>query len=188
MRVIGLAGWSGAGKTTLLTKLIPCLKGRGLAVSTLKHGHHRFDVDHPGKDSYKHREAGAMEVLIASGRRWALMHEIGGEEEPGLPFLLRKMSTVDLIVIEGFKEYDHPKIEVHRTANEKPFLFPQLTNVLALATDAEAPKTDIPVLALDDIPGIADAVLKIAAPLDIVLDRLDRQPKPASLKAKTVSE
>ena len=167
MRVIGLAGWSGAGKTTLLTKLIPCLRGRGLAISTLKHGHHRFDVDHPGKDSYKHREAGAMEVLIASGRRWALMHEIGDEEEPGLPFLLRKMSAVDLIVIEGFKEYDHPKIEVHRTANEKPFLFPQLTNVCALATDAVPPQAGIPVLALNDVSGIADVVLKIADPIEM---------------------
>src|ERR671939_1793691 len=116
MRVIGLAGWSGAGKTTLLVKLIPALRRRGLTVSTLKHAHHGFDIDQPGKDSYEHRQAGATEVLIASGRRWALVHELRGDAEPTLPDLLRHLSPVDLVIVEGFKAYAHPKVEVHRTA------------------------------------------------------------------------
>ncbi|MGB6327198.1 MAG: molybdopterin-guanine dinucleotide biosynthesis protein B, partial [Methylocella sp.] len=102
MRVIGLAGWSGAGKTTLIVKLIPYLRERGIVVSTLKHAHHAFDVDQPGKDSYLHREAGAREVLVASSRRFALMHELRGAEEPGLAELLRRMSPADLILVEGF--------------------------------------------------------------------------------------
>ena len=109
MRVIGLAGWSGAGKTTLIVKLIPYLHERGITVSTLKHAHHAFDVDQPGKDSYLHREAGAREVLVASSRRFALMHELRGAEEPGLAELLRRMSPADLILVEGFKRDAHPK-------------------------------------------------------------------------------
>ncbi len=182
MRVIGLAGWSGAGKTTLLTKLIPCLRGRGSSVSTLKHGHHRFDIDHPGKDSYKHREAGAREVLIASGQRWALMHEVSAGEEPDLPFLLRKMSATDFIIIEGFKEYAHPKIEVHRLANGKPFLFPRLPCISALATDSPVADAPLPILALDDIQAIADKVCELAEPFDTVLARLESLPRPMSFK------
>src|SRR5246127_5740270 len=116
MRVIGLAGWSGAGKTTLLRKLIPELSGRGLLVSTLKHAHHSFDVDQPGKDSWQHRQAGAREVMVASGRRWALMHELRGAAEPSLDELLARMTPVDLLLVEGFKHHDHPKIEVYRRA------------------------------------------------------------------------
>jgi molybdopterin-guanine dinucleotide biosynthesis protein B len=113
MRVIGFSGWSGAGKTTLIVKLIPVLLARGLSVSTLKHAHHAFDVDRPGKDSYLHREAGASEVLIASANRWALMHELRGEPEPNLAQLLARMSPVDLVLVEGFKRDAHVKIEVH---------------------------------------------------------------------------
>ena len=138
MRVIGLAGWSGAGKTTLLRRLIPALAGQGLRVSTLKHAHHAFDIDQPGKDSWEHRQAGATEVLIGSASRWALMHELRGAREPGLPELLRRLSPVDLVLVEGFKRGPHPKIEVHREANGKPFLHPEDGTVVAIATDAPA--------------------------------------------------
>ena len=114
MKLIGLAGWSGAGKTTLLTRLIPCLAARGIGVSTLKHAHHRFDVDTPGKDSWLHREAGARQVLVSSEHRWALMTENRGAPEPDLRFLLSRLSPVDLVIVEGFKRDSHPKVEVHR--------------------------------------------------------------------------
>src|SRR3954449_859795 len=123
MKVIGLAGWSGAGKTTLLTRAIPHLIARGLRVSVIKHAHHKFDVDVPGKDSWMHREAGAEEVLVSSGKRWALMHELRGASEPRLPQLLAKLSPVDLVVVEGFKSEPHRKIEVHRIGNGKAMLF-----------------------------------------------------------------
>ena len=119
MKVIGLAGWSGAGKTTLLTRVIPHLLKEGLRVSVIKHAHHAFDVDVPGKDSWRHRQSGATEVLVSSTQRWALMHELRGAGEPRLPELLAKMSRVDLVVIEGFKREPHRKIEVHRAANGK---------------------------------------------------------------------
>src|ERR1700761_4933889 len=124
MKVIGLAGWSGAGKTTLLSRVIPCLRGRGLRVSVIKHAHHDFDIDVPGKDSWVHRQAGATEVLVGSARRWALMHELRDTEEPPLTALLAKLSPVDLVVVEGFKREPLHKIEVHRRANAKPPLFP----------------------------------------------------------------
>src|ERR1700742_4595637 len=124
MRVIGLAGWSGSGKTTLITKVIPVLIGRSLKVATIKHAHHDFDIDRPGKDSWLHREAGASEVLVASGRRWALVHELREEPEPGLADLLAKLSPVDLVIIEGFKRHMHPKLEVFREAVGKPPLHP----------------------------------------------------------------
>src|SRR5947209_596938 len=122
MRVIGLAGWSGAGKTTLLRRLIPALVADGLRVSTLKHAHHAFDIDQPGKDSWEHRQAGATEVLISSAQRWALMHELRGAPEPELSDLLGRLSPVDLVLIEGFKRGSQPKIEVHRVGNGKPYL------------------------------------------------------------------
>src|ERR1700744_761567 len=114
MRVIGLAGWSGAGKTTLIAKLIPGILARGLKVSTLKHAHHAFDVDRPGKDSYEHRMAGATEVLVVSEKRFALMHELRDEPEPPLPELIAKPAPVDLVIIEGYKREPHPKLEVFR--------------------------------------------------------------------------
>ena len=124
MRVIGFAGWSGAGKTTLIVKLIPALRARGFTVSTVKHAHHNFDIDTPGKDSYEHRTAGATEVLVASDQRFALMHELRGAPEPPLCELLGKLAPVDLVLIEGFKRDAHPKLEVHRAANGKPLLYP----------------------------------------------------------------
>ncbi|MBL8586896.1 MAG: molybdopterin-guanine dinucleotide biosynthesis protein B [Methylobacteriaceae bacterium] len=172
MRVIGLAGWSGAGKTTLIVRLLPALIARGLSVSTLKHAHHRFDVDHPGKDSFEHRLAGAREVLVSSGQRWALMHELRGAGEPPLSFLLDKMSRVDLVVIEGFKGDSHPKIEVHRLENAKPFLHPGDRDIVAIATDAPGPFPGLDQARLDDAGAIADLALKHARPIDEIRARL----------------
>jgi molybdopterin-guanine dinucleotide biosynthesis protein B len=171
-RVIGLAGWSGAGKTTLLTKLIPTLTARGVSVSTLKHAHHAFDVDVPGKDSHEHRKAGATEVLISSGRRWALMHELRAEPEARLIDLLPKLSPVDLIVIEGFKREPHPKLEVHRAANGKPPLHVDNPTIIALASDVTFPACSLPQAHLDDIEAIIALALAHAAPRDQVLQAL----------------
>jgi molybdopterin-guanine dinucleotide biosynthesis protein B len=161
MKVIGLAGWSGAGKTTLLARIIPYLLEEGLRVSVIKHAHHGFDVDVPGKDSWVHRQSGATEVLVSSARRWALMHELRAASEPRLADLLGKMSQVDLIVVEGFKSEPHCKIEVHRAANGKPLLFPGDPAIAGIATDA-AVETALPVAHLDDIPAVA-AMMQIAA-------------------------
>ena len=165
MKIIGLAGWSGAGKTTLLTRLIPHFTAQGLRVSVIKHAHHQFDVDVPGKDSWRHREAGAAEVLVASANRWALMHELRGAAEPRLPELLGKLSPVDLVVVEGFKREPHRKIEVHRAANGKPHLFPDDPGIVAVATDM-AVETRLPTVHLDDIPAIATLLLRAAMPVD----------------------
>jgi molybdopterin-guanine dinucleotide biosynthesis protein B len=168
MKVIGLAGWSGAGKTTLLTRAIPQLQKQGLRVSVIKHAHHAFDVDVPGKDSWKHREAGAAEVLVSSSQRWALMHELRGAGEPRLPELLAKMSPVDLVVVEGFKREPHRKIEVFRAANEKPLLFPDDPGIVGIATDT-AVETRLPTAHLDDIEAVAAMMLKSAISLEDVL-------------------
>jgi len=170
MKVIGLAGWSGAGKTTLLARVIPHLLGKGLRVSVIKHAHHSFDVDVPGKDSWVHRQSGATEVLVSSGRRWALMHELRGAPEPRLPELLKKMSPVDLVIVEGFKSEPHRKIEVHRAANGKAMLFPDDPGIVGIATDAEL-KTTLPVAHLDDIPAIAAMMQKSALSIEDVLAR-----------------
>jgi len=182
MRVIGLAGWSGAGKTTLLVKLIPLFNGRGMRVSTLKHAHHAFEIDRPGKDSFEHRQAGAHEVLVASSGRWALMQELRGAPEPGLPHLLGKLSPVDLVIVEGFKAYGHPKLEIHRAANGKPFLHDRVPNVRALATDASPADAPIPVVDLNDVPAVADAMLAAAEPMETVLASLGAQPAPPRLR------
>ena len=170
MKVIGLAGWSGAGKTTLLTRVIPHLLSQGLRVSVIKHAHHSFDVDVPGKDSWVHRQSGAVEVLVSSGKRWALMHELGGASEPRLPELLAKMSRVDLVIVEGFKSEPHRKIEVHRLANGKPMLFPDDPGVVGIASDA-AVETSLPVAHLDDIPAIAAMMQRSAISVEDVLAR-----------------
>ena len=164
MRIIGLAGWSGAGKTTLLVRLIPLLTAQGLRVSTIKHAHHDFDIDQPGKDSWAHRQAGATEVLVASGRRWALMHELRDEPEPPLAALLGQLSAVDLVLVEGFKRDPHPKIEVHRPANGKALLCPDDPAIIAVASDAALPGVALPVLALDDGPAVAAFAVQHAAP------------------------
>jgi molybdopterin-guanine dinucleotide biosynthesis protein B len=175
MRVIGLAGWSGAGKTTLIVKLIPYLNERGFTVSTLKHAHHAFDVDRPGKDSYLHREAGALEVLVASDRRFALMHELRGAEEPSFAELLRRMSPADFILVEGFKRDAHVKIEVHRVANGKPWLYPEDPGIKAAATDArEGLPAHLPHAHLDDIEAIASLILAHARPIEEIIGRMGK--------------
>ena len=168
MKVIGLAGWSGAGKTTLLTRAIPHLIAGGLRVSVIKHAHHKFDVDVPGKDSWLHREAGAEEVLVSSGKRWALMHELRGAQEPALLELLKKMSPVDLVVIEGYKTDSHRKIEVHRAANGKPLLFPEDAAIVGIVTDV-AVETGLPTAHLDDIPAVADMMQRAAVAVEDIL-------------------
>jgi molybdopterin-guanine dinucleotide biosynthesis protein B len=164
VRLIGLAGWSGSGKTTLLAKLLPELIARGRTVSTLKHAHHEFDIDKPGKDSHTHRLAGAREVLISSARRWALMHELRGEPELALPELLRHLSPVDLVIVEGYKTQSHPKLEVHRAVVGKPLLYPGDPNVVALASDTRPSNLALPFADLNDIEAIADLVDELARP------------------------
>ena len=164
MRLIGLAGWSGSGKTTLLARLLPVLIARGRSVSTLKHAHHEFDIDKPGKDSHTHRLAGAREVLISSARRWALMHELRGAPELSLRELLTHLSPVDLVIVEGYKTNDHPKLEVHRGAVGKPLLYPSDPNIVAVASDTRPSNLTLPFAALDDVEAIADLVDELARP------------------------
>jgi molybdopterin-guanine dinucleotide biosynthesis protein B len=154
VQVLGIVGWSGSGKTTLLTALIPRLRAHGLTLSTVKHAHHGFDMDRPGKDTYRHREAGAHEVLVATTRRWALLHEVDGPE-PALSALLARMTPVDLVLVEGFKTHEFPKLEVHRPALGKPPIWPDWPDVVAVASDAALPDCLRPVLALDDAEAIA---------------------------------
>jgi molybdopterin-guanine dinucleotide biosynthesis adapter protein len=160
MRIFGLAGWSGSGKTTLLTRLLPELVRRGITVSTVKHAHHSFDIDQPGKDSFRHREAGATEVMIASEKRWALIHEHRGAPEPPLAALLAKMTPVDLLLVEGFKREAHAKLEVHRPALGKPLICREDADVIAVASDVPLAGLELPQLALDDAPAIARFILR----------------------------
>jgi len=166
MRIIGLAGWSGSGKTTLVTNVIPVLVKRGLKVATVKHAHHEFDTDQPGKDSWLHRQAGASEVAIVSSRRWAIVHELGQESEPPLGEVLAKLSPVDLVIVEGFKRNLHPKLEVYRSAVGKPLLHPDDDCIVAIATDAPLREAQVPVLMLDDIESIANVLQAEALPPD----------------------
>ena len=160
MKILGLAGWSGSGKTTLVARLLPILTARGLRVSTMKHAHHSFDVDKPGKDSYVHREAGATEVLVTSGQRWALLHENRGRPEPSLAELIRYMTPVDLLLVEGFKTHPHDKLEIYRPANGKPLLARDDPYIVAVATDdAAAIDVAVPVLDLNDVDAIAEFVI-----------------------------
>ena len=171
MNVIGIAGWSGAGKTTLLTRVIPCLTARGLRVSTIKHAHHGFDIDQPGKDSHTHRMAGATEVLVSSANRWALIHELRGNREWTLDALLEKLSPVDLVLVEGFKTQAHPKLEVFRAVVKKPPLHPEDENIVAIASDKPL-EARVPVVSLDDIEAISDILVAKALPLDTVVARV----------------
>jgi molybdopterin-guanine dinucleotide biosynthesis adapter protein len=159
MRVIGLAGWSGAGKTTLMVRLVPELVRRGLTVSTMKHAHHGFDVDQPGKDSYRHREAGATEVLVASERRWALLHENRNETEATAAELMRLMTPVDLLIVEGFKREAHDKLEIHRRETGNPLLYPQDRHIVAVLSDEPLPGCPLPVIGIDDVGAIADFII-----------------------------
>ena len=158
MKVFGIAGYSGAGKTSLLETLIPCLTRRGLRISVIKHAHHGFDIDRPGKDSFRHRAAGACEVLLGCNSRWALMHELRDEAEPTLADLLARLSPCDLVLVEGFKQEPVPKIEVYRAANGKAPLFLQRNDIVAVASDGTA-ETTLPLLALDQPELIADFIL-----------------------------
>jgi molybdopterin-guanine dinucleotide biosynthesis adapter protein len=158
MRLIGLSGWSGAGKTTLLLKLIPALRLRGFSVSTVKHAHHAFEVDTPGKDSYEHRKAGASEVLVSSGVRFALMSDYQADELP-LAELLKKLSPVDLVIVEGFKKDIHPKIIIERQANNKPLLWRETPNVKAVIADFDTGFMG-ETAHLDDINTIITLILK----------------------------
>lgn len=167
MRVIGFAGWSGSGKTTLLARLIPLLVADGLRVSTVKHAHHRFDLDQPGKDSHTHRQAGATEVLVTSDQRWALLHEQRGATSPGLCGLLRRLSPCDLVLVEGFKRDPVPKIEVHRPSLNHSLLQPDDPWIVAVASDAALSEpVAVPVLDLNDITALAGLVRRHAALLD----------------------
>lgn len=165
MRLIGLAGWSGAGKTTLLVKLIPQLAAQGVRVSTIKHAHHDFDVDRPGKDSHRHRMAGASEVLVASERRFALMHEMRGAPEPTLAALVARLAPVDLVIVEGFRAGPHPKLEVHRAGNGRPLLQPGDPAIVAVASDRALAGLPVPVLHLDDVEAISELLLARARPV-----------------------
>lgn len=158
-RVIGLAGWSGSGKTTLVTQLIPVLVARGIRVSTLKHAHHAFDVDRPGKDSHRHREAGAQQVLVSSAKRWALMTENRDQPEPDSAALLAKLDPVDLVIIEGFKREHHEKIEVHRPSVGKPALWTEDPGIIAVASDEVLTDCPLPILPLNDVEAVADFVV-----------------------------
>ena len=159
MKVIGIVGWSGSGKTSLLVAILPILTGRGLTVSTMTHAHHRFDLDSGGKDSFRHREAGASEVLVVTSARWVLMHESRSEPEPAIETLIERMTPVDLLLIEGFKTHSHPKLEIHRQSEGKPLLCQDDPEIVAVASDTELPGLAIPRLDLNDPRAIAEFIL-----------------------------
>ncbi len=162
MRVMGIVGYKNNGKTTLVVRLVAHLRARGLRVSTVKHAHHSVDIDRPGKDSYRHREAGAVETVLATSRRWALVHELRDEEEPGLEALLARMTPVDLVLVEGFKAFPHPKLEVHRKAAGTPLIAERDPTVRGVASDEPLPGLALPVFDLDDVDAIAAFVLEKA--------------------------
>ncbi len=155
MRLFGLVGRSGSGKTSLMVLLLPELKRRGLTVSTIKHAHHGFDLDHPGKDSFRHREAGAKEVMLVADARWALMHEIGEAAEPPLEELIRRMARVDFVLIEGFHTHGHPAIEVFRPHEGHALMWREGSSIVAVASDEPLPGVTVPVIDLNDVAAIA---------------------------------
>ena len=158
MKIFGFAGYSGSGKTTLIEQLIPLFTQRRLKVSLIKHAHHTFDVDQPGKDSWRHRHAGCTEVLVTSSRRWALMHELRGAAEPGLTEMIERLSPCDLLLVEGFKHERIPKLEVYREVTGESLLHPHDSNIVAVASDRKV-ETKLPLLDLNDVPAIANFVL-----------------------------
>lgn len=164
MKIFGIIGWKNNGKTGLMERLVAAFTARGFSVSTIKHAHHRFDVDHAGKDSFRHREAGAREVLLSSRHRWALMHENGPEEEPRLDALLGRLQPVDLVLIEGYKRDKHPKIEAHRHETGQPLIARDDPSVIAVASNETLEGLEIPVFGLDDTEAIAEF---IAATLEL---------------------
>ena len=174
MKVLGIAGWSGSGKTVLITRLIPVLIARGFNVATIKHAHHAFDIDVPGKDSFEHRAAGASEVIVSSACRSAQIKELRGAPEPRLATLLRRLSPCDLILVEGFKREAHPKLEVFRTVTQRPPLHPTDPSIVAIASDVAFAGGHLPRAPIDDIDAIGDLVTGQARPVGDVLQRLDR--------------
>lgn len=162
MIVIGFAGWSGSGKTTLVEQVIGLLEGHGLVVSLIKHAHHEFDIDYPGKDSYRHRHAGCREVLVTSAKRWAVMHELRGRPELSLNQALEQLSPCDLVLVEGFKREPIPKIEIYRAEIGKPLIFPDDPYVIAIASDAPL-ATDLPQLDLNDPAAVAAFILEFVS-------------------------
>ena len=158
MKIFGFAGWSGSGKTTLIEQLIPRFTRLGLSVSLIKHAHHSFDVDHSGKDSYRHRDAGCSEVLVVSEKRWVIMHELRGQPEPSLEEQFKRVSPCDLLLVEGFKHYPLPKLEVWRRENGKSMLHPDDEHIVAIASDT-ALETKLPVFDLNDHDGIGNFIL-----------------------------
>ncbi len=159
MKIFGFAGWSGSGKTTLIEKLIPLFVARGIRVSLVKHAHHSFDVDQPGKDSYRHRHAGCNEVLVTSSKRWVLMHELRGAPDPGFAELIERVSPCDLLLVEGFKREKLPKLEVYRASVGESLLYPQDPDIVAIASDQRI-DTQLAQLNLNDAPLIASFILK----------------------------
>jgi len=159
MKVYGVTGWKDSGKTTLTERLLAEMVRRGLAVSSVKHAHHDTEIDHPGRDSFRHRAAGAGQVIVASPVRWALMTELRGAPEPPLDALLARLDPVDLVLVEGFKRAPHPKIEAHRTETGRPLLAPENPTVRAVASNG-SPAVAVPLFHLDDIAGIADFILR----------------------------
>ena len=172
-KVLGIAGWSGSGKTTLLTRLIPVLVSRNQRVATLKHAHHSFDVDQPGKDSYEHRKAGAAEVIISSARRWVQMHEVGAGPELTLSELLTRVSPCDLVLVEGFKSAAFPKIEIFRPSLGKSPLYLEDRAIVAVASDQPLSGTDLPYVSLNDVRAVADLVIAKAEPIEVVIAGLN---------------
>lgn len=159
MRIYGVTGWKNTGKTGLVERLVTEITARGFSVSTLKHAHHATEIDQPGRDSYRHREAGAREVLVASPNRWALMHELRGADEPQIEDLLAKMSPVDLVIIEGYKRGPHPKVETHRAEAGRDLLAPENPTIRAVASDSRHDGLSVPVFDLNDTKAIADFIL-----------------------------
>ena len=157
MKIFGVTGWKNSGKTGLMERLIAEFTERGLSVSSIKHAHHSFDIDHPGRDSYRHRDAGARQVLLASRNRWALMHELRDEDEPSLGDLLKQLSPVDLVLIEGYKRDRHPKIEAHRKETGQPLIAPEDETIVAVASDTSV-TIDRPVLDLNDTAAVANFI------------------------------
>jgi len=156
---MGIVGWSGSGKTSLLVELLPILREKGLKVSTMKHAHHPFDLDRPGKDSFRHREAGASEVMVVASSRWVLMHEYQEEAEPSIEALIERMTPVDLLLIEGFKTHPHSKLEIHRESEGRPLLCMDDPDIVAVASDAFLPDLKVPRLDLNDPQAIAGFIL-----------------------------
>ena len=159
MKIFGIAGYSGSGKTTLIERLIPLFTGAGLRVSLIKHAHHSFDIDHPGKDSYRHRHAGCSEVLVTSKLRWALMHELRGEREPTLEEMIKRIAPCDLLLIEGYKRDPLDKLEVYRSTLGEPLLFPQDPRIIAIAGDQRV-DAELPQFNVDDVSAIAAFIRK----------------------------